>query len=42
MKANYYIESMPFCEVFDKYSIESFDNVLYVIPDKKANRKQIG
>ena len=41
MKANYYIESMPFCEVFDKYSIESFEQGLYIIPDKKANRKQI-
>ena len=41
MKANFYIESMPFCEVFDKYKIESFDSGLYVIPDKKATRKQI-
>ena len=41
MKANFYIESMPFCEVFDKYKIESFDSGLYVIPDKKSTRKQI-
>ena len=41
MKANYYIESMPFCEVFDKYKLDSFNDELYFIPEKNASRKQI-
>ncbi len=41
MKANYYIESMPFCEVFDKYIMKLFDEEFYILPDKNATKKPI-
>lgn len=41
MKANYYIESMPFCEVFDKYIMKLFEDDFYILPDKNATKKQI-
>lgn len=41
MKLNYYIESMPFCEIFSQYTIEEHNETRYLIPAKKSLRKQL-